>query len=44
MWTDEAEWDGKDPLVPYRLLPLYNHEDPERDDVSKYPSPDLLKD
>lgn len=44
MWTEEAEWDSKSPLVPYRLLPPYDHHDPERDNAAKYPSPqELLK-
>lgn len=44
MWTDEAEWDSKSPVVPYRLLPPYDHDDPERERVSKYPPPkELLK-
>jgi hypothetical protein len=42
MWTNEAEWDSKDPAVPYRLLPPYDHDDPERDDPAKYPSPQEL--
>jgi len=42
MWTNEAEWDSKKPMVPYRLLPPYDHDDPERDCPSKYPSPSEL--
>lgn len=42
MWTDEGEWDSKNPAVPYRLLPIYDHKDPNRDRVSRYPSPKEL--
>lgn len=38
MWTDEAEWNSTDPAVPYRLLPPYDHDDPARDEPSRYPS------
>ncbi len=44
MWTDAAEWNSKDPLVPYRLLPPYDHDDPKRDCPSKYPPPQQLLD
>lgn len=44
MWTNAPEWNSKNPLVPYHLLPPYDHYAPERDDVSKYPSPQELLD
>lgn len=42
MWTDEAEWNSKNPVVPYIKLPPFDHDDPERDDVTKYPTPETL--
>ena len=42
MWTNGPEWDSKEPLVPYQSLPPYDHDDPDRDRVSKYPFPQEL--
>jgi len=39
MWTDKAEWNSNNPLVPYDKLPFYNHDDPNKDDPTKYPTP-----
>ena len=42
MWTDEAEWDSTKPLVPYKNLPPFDHDDPDRDDVTRYKTPTEL--
>tara|TARA_Y100000310_G_scaffold91693_2_gene89152 strand:+ start:6053 stop:6352 length:300 start_codon:yes stop_codon:yes gene_type:complete len=42
MWTDEAEWNSKSPVVAFNKLPPYDHNGPDRDDVTKYPTPEEL--
>lgn len=42
MWTNRAEWDSKNPAIPHALLPLYDHDDPDRNNPLKYPAPKTL--
>ncbi len=42
MWTDESEWNSHSPLVAYGNLPPYDHDAPDRSDVTKYKTPKEL--
>lgn len=42
MWTNEREWASTNPLVPYSKLPPFDHDDPDRDDPTRYPTVDQL--